>query len=323
MPLFPYLEIFKKAYTLARSHTWLWVFGLFLSGTSTLNSGIFNLVVHKPAFYDPETLRKIYDSFLGLGSGRMELFFIIAAGVLVLSFLFIALAALAFASIICATAKFTNPQPGKEDVSLRGALAAGRKFFWRILGLQILITSGFAALTVVLASPVVFLFGIGALDRALALLLLALAIFIPASFVFGFLHLYGPIFVVLYDRTIKEALILSFNLLRNKFKESIIMSAFLVGLSLLFIIGVIFSIIVLSLPFALLIWLAAKLQVALLAQILTGIIILLSTIIAVGLNAGFAVFQSISWVLAVQEMVRTLKLQKEEKALAPEAAGAE
>lgn len=318
MPIFPYIEILKKAYQTTRSHPWLWVFGLFLGGTSVFNSGIFNLAVDRFALGEPGRIKELYTSILDTISDRAPMFVLACIAVLAVSLILISLAALAFSSIIGAAARLTSASPGDRELNFRSAFASGKIFFWRVIGLQILTTCGIIILTLVLASPVVYLFSIGAAGRALVLLLFAATIFIPASLVFGFLHLYGPIFVVLYDRRIGEAMLLSFNLLRGKFKESVIMSAFLVGLNVLFILCLVFSIIVTSLPFALLIWLFLKLQIAIAAQIFIGLGLLINFVLVMVANAGFAVFQSVSWVLAVSEMVRTLKLQKEEKALAPE-----
>lgn len=267
--------------------------------------------------------REMFAALVQWGSERPELFFVLAAGALLLLFALMVLPALSFAAIIFAAMKLTDASRKIDPPGFKELFIQAKRFFWRVLGVQILITTGFSIMTLILASPVFFLFQIGAHARALLLLLLALVIFMPASLVFGFVHLYGPIFVVLYDKRIGEAIVLSFNLVRQKFLESLILAAFLAGLSFLFILTLVFSIIIMLLPIAFLIWLAIRMQLTSLAQALSALGLLFTGIFAIVFNAGFAVFQSISWVLAVQEMVRTLKLPKEEKTFVPEAASAE
>ncbi len=321
MPPFPYFEIVKKAYELTVKHSWLWVFGLFIGGTTGLNFGVFNYFL--PAYQAEQLsrLREIGTNFLPRLLAREELLIPVLAGVLFLALFLVLLSGLSKAAVIWATAKLdapgaANSPPG--EVNFRKSLRSGRRYLWQIVGLQVLVSAVFLLLFLVFAGPVAYLFSAGASGKGLVLLLLGLLIFLPASVVFGFLHLYGPIFIVLYNSRIGEAIQYSFNLLRQKLKESLLLGAFLLGLSLLFVFVLIFSLVVLAIPVAFLTVVLVKLQ------LLTAIFTLLLGTAAVSicytviLGAAFAVFQNIIWVLAVSYLVKTKRLGQEERALAAE-----
>lgn len=284
------------------------------------NTGWINLLGQR---IEPEEMRKVelfYSHIEKFGMEKTELFILAALGVLLALALLVSVTALAFGAVIWSAGELVRPEAERKTVSFFSSLQASRGFFWRILGLQILVTAGFAVLTLILSLPVFFLFEAGAAGRAIILLLLGLAIFIPAALMFGFMHLYGPVFIVLFDRKIREAISLSFNLIRKKLKESVILAAFLLGLSLLFILAQIFSIILFSIPVAVLIWVAVRLDLTLAAEVMSILSLALAVCFLLALHAGFAVFQSTAWVLAVKEMVRTIKSEKEEPALAVEPA---
>lgn len=188
--------------------------------------------------------------------------------------------------------KFVKDKP--EPVNFAAAWRVGRRFAWPIAGLDFFVSILFLALILVLAVPILYLWSAGEIGQTVTLLLMGLGIILPATAVFGFLLIYGPIFIVVYQANIRGAIFLAFNLLRHKLKESL----------LLFIFVTSFSIILFSVPVALLVLLFLKLGWAAAALGICVIVILF---------AGYSVFQNITWVLAVLEMVRT---QKSEEAAA-------
>jgi hypothetical protein len=317
---FPYLEILKKAFELAKANLWLWVFGFFIGGTTGLNLGGFNYVAtpHKieefSAFW-----AKVQNSTIFFVS-HSGIFYSLLILVSASAFLALVLSGISRGAVIWTTAKSAEHENSrKAEISFAKALSASKKYLWQIIGLQILISAGYGVLLLLLAAPVGYFFSIAAIGRAVASLLLALLIFIPATFVFGFLHIYGPIFLVLYPVKISTALQLSFNLLRQKIKESLILAAFLVGISLLFVLAVIFSIIVVSVPVALLALFLLKLNFWVAFYTLIFGAAIFELVFTLVVSAGFAVFQNAAWVLAVQAMVKAKKIEERaEKVLAAE-----
>lgn len=315
MQPFPYFEVVKKAYELAVKNPWLWVFGLFIGGTLGLNLGSFNYAVPPQAAKDYVGWRESCQSVYSWVNSHPQEFALLASLVLVAAFILIVLSGLSKAAVIWATAKLKE----NEEVGFKKAVREGQRFLWPIVGLQLCITAAFFILLGLFAAPVLYLFLEGAIGRAVVLLLLALVILFPSSVVFIFLHRYGPIFIVLYRQRISQALQLSFNLLRQKVRESLILAAFLIGISMLFLLGLTFLLIFLSLPISLLALLLVKLELAAAFYALVLGAAVLGIVLTIALSAGFAVYQNIAWVLAVQELVRTQKFaEKTKEALAAE-----
>lgn len=311
---FPYLAVLKQAWQITVKNIWLWIFGLFIGGTSAINLGGLNFFLAPP---DKDELVKLRDlSFQAEAWVRenSELFTVLVAVFLGLSLILIIFQGLSKAAVIWATRELAE----KHDINFKKSLLAARYYFWRIIGLQILITIVFLVGLIIFAGPIVYFFGLGETLRGILLTLAGLAVFIPAGIILGFLHLYGPIFIVLYDKKIEEALGLSLNLIKKKLKESIILSAFLIGLSFLFFLILAFCVVLIVLPLALFALLTSTLDFRSATYAIIAGSAAISFFGILILGAAFTVFQNITWVLAVQEMIQTLRLKKESPALAAE-----
>ena len=310
--MFPYLAILKEAWEYTKKNTWLWAFGIFVSGLSILNAVEVRLPhIHRHSravireatfwlFHHPTALN------------------IIVVSVLVVSFATLFCAGLSRAAIVWSAAQ--QSEEAKKEINFRLAVAQAMPYAARIMGLQFLVTWVFVVLLLVFSTPVYFLFWAHASWQALSLLFLGIVIFVPAAVVFGFLHLYGPIFIVLYDERINSALALAWDLLRSQFKESVILSAFLIGLEVLVSAAVAFTLTLAGLPIAVLIGLLLGLGLKFVAAGILTAAILAALIYVIVLKAGVAVFQNITWVLAVLQMVKTKRLPEKAEAFASEPA---
>ncbi len=318
---FPYIPILKKAFQITTARKWLWFFGLFIGGTTGINLGWMNSFMFPKNLLEGTPLQEQWGYWLNWISGRTELLGIAVAILVFSAVLFIVASGISKGAVVWTAAQEIDPDEAKKDPTLRLALKNSRTYLWSIIGLQILVTVGFVLLLVILAGPVIYLFAVQAVGRGFAALLLALLIFLPALVVFGFLHIYGPIFLVLYAVKIRAALGLSFRLLREKLKESVVLAAFLVGISFLFIFALIFSIILVSLPIALLALFLFKIQmISGLIALLIGTVVVLVALIVIS-SAAFAVFQNVTWVLAVAELVNSRKVPRDaQNALVAESA---
>ncbi len=318
MQPFPYFEIVKKAYELTVKNPWLWVFGLFIGGTLGLNLGSFNYAMPRRLPGEYSQLRGDYQTAYSWITSHLQEFAAFALLVLAAAFVLIVLSGLSRAAVIWGSLKLVD-EDKEAKINFKTSVREGGKFLWPVVGLQICITAAFFMLLGVFLGPVLYLFLQGAVGRAAVLVLLALVILFPSSVVFIFLHRYGPIFIVLYRQRIAAALQLSFSLLRQKLRESLLLAAFLIGTSILFILGLTFLLTLLGLPIGLLALLLLKLElftafyVFLLGAVAIGIVL------SIVLSAGFAVYQNIAWVLAVRELVKTQKFPaKAKEALAAE-----
>lgn len=319
---FPYFEIVKKAYELTVKNPWLWIFGLFIGGTTGFNLGSFNYVLPPPAINDYFAVKESYEAASSWVTAHPQEFAWLVALILLVGFVLLILSGLSRAAVIWATAKMTAAEKEPEPSGFKKTLREAQRFLWPIVGLQICITAGFLLIFLLFLAPIVYLFAVNAIGRAIVLLFLALVILLPTSIVFIFLHRYGPIFIVLFSQRISQALQLSFSLLRQKIRESLILAAFLVGLSFLFLLGLTFALILFSLPISLLGLLLVKLELGLAFYTLLVGSVITGIVFTIVLSAGFAVYQNIAWVLAVQELVKTVKkpAEKAKEAFAPEPA---
>lgn len=318
---FPYIEILKKAYELTRKHLWLWAFGLFIGGSTGINFGSFNFVLsprRAKFFKDLPAAWAGLQTWLAIHSRSLPwliaLFFLVVLVLVIFS-------GLSRGGVVWATAELQkDPQKPATPPGFVRALRAAQKYLWRIIGLQVLISFGLIVLSVLFLAPIGYLFSVGAIGRAVVLSLLGLVILLPAVVVFRFLHLYGPIFLVVYGLSIRAALQYSFNLLMQKIWEGLVLIAFLLGLSIAFLLLLVFSIILLSLPVSILALVSLNLGFPAAFYTLVILTAAVSIVYTIFLSAGFAVFQNVVWVLAVAEMVRTRKLPEKARILATEPA---
>lgn len=320
MTAFPYFEILKAAFDYTRRSRWLWVFGLFIGSAPGINFWWVQILADRPRPAELERAKHLWENLLSwIASHSAQFSGFVAAGLGALLALVI-LSGLSKAAVIWAASHLSHPRPDKP-VNFRKSVKTAGKYFWQIIGLGALVTAAFFLLLAILALPIAYLFFAGAPGRALVLLLLGIAIFLPASIVMGFLHLFGPIFIVVYGQSVGRALQHAFNLVRRKLLSIIILAGFLAGLTLLFALGLLLGIVILSLPLALLALGLSKLGMVAGVTVVLAVNLFLVICYTIVLGAAFAVFQNIVWVLAVSHLVRTLKSEeKAEKAFAPEPA---
>lgn len=311
--MFPHLAILKQAYEIVRRRYFLWVWGLFLGGTTILN--LSGAAMKRLPVWRWEKIAAAYTAWLARQDPETASWLLLAA--LAVPLVLIVIFGLSKGAVIWSAgelAKKTADRP--QQPTLRTSFAAGKKFLWPVAGLQILTTIVLVLLLLIFAFPIYYLTTAGAAAQATILLLLALVIMLPTIVIFGFIHLFGPIFIVLYGRGINQALALSFGLLRHKMKDSLVLAAFLIGLEILFFLALAFSLLVAALPVAALLLLLAWLK--LFAAFWTvGIGAFVAAVIyVIVLKAGFAAFANITWVLALGEMIGTIKSEEPEPALA-------
>jgi len=313
MPPFPYLDIFKKAYFLSIRNPWLWAFGFFIGGVGGINFGSFNFVFSPPRDREFQSLEQMGANVSQWISSNTLMFALIAAAVFALAIVLVIFSGISKGAVIWSARKFGE----KEPVGFKPSLRSARKYMWRVIVLHSIVTLAYFVTLLVFVLPITYLFSVGAASRAVILSVIGFVIFIPASVVFSFMHLYGPIFVVLYDISLPAAVHHSFNLIRQKLKESILFALYLFGFAILFIFGLGFSIILAGVPLALFGWFMLSLGFgAGVNSLITGFIVLAVAYVII-MGSGFAVFQNIAWVLAVEEMIKTRKLPEKESKTVP------
>jgi hypothetical protein len=177
----------------------------------------------------------------------------------------------------------------KQETSFGRAFRFAGLFFNRILIISILAELGLALLAVVLGGPVAVLFKQHFLNRAVVLLVLALLIFIPAAVTAILVNILAPMFVVIFDLKIQEAVSSAFELIKKYRFQLILFGLLLFSLELapLFLMSIV-----------------VKLHRGLTTSLFCAAAFLI-------IESAVAVFAQTAWVLAFLELVKPQKVEEE------------
>lgn len=284
----PYLGIIKKAWSITRHNRYLWWFGFFVllgsignmnySFDRSGNSGLDKSAPHIQKFLEIHP-------------------YWIIIGIIVVLF-FLSLKILGKGALIKSAYRVTKNQSS----SYKSGLKDGKKYFWKLLGLGIIILGYFLAALVILAIPVIFLFTNGNYVIGSFLAVIAVLILIPLVIIFLFLREYGSLYIVLGELKIIPALESSYALFKDNILPSIVMALIFIPLNIclmLLLLLVILPFALIFLVIGLLFYLLLSTMGAL-AMLFLGIFILVSFLIFV--RSVWEVFAQTVWVLFFQEI---------------------
>jgi hypothetical protein len=308
---FPYAKIFKQAYQLARSHKFLWLFGLFLVWGSAINLSLL-LTDPNSGDYQQETATVL--SWLQSNSLAANLTLsVFGLFLLVILFLY-------FSSkvgiIVCVKAILD-----KQMTSFRKGLAASRLFYLRVAAVILSLGLVLFALSLVLFLPVYNLSVNGFESRAMMLGVLAMIILIPVALMTTFINALAPVFIISNDLKIRDSIKASFALINQHWMTLL---AFAVLQNFLIIVAFFIAVFVVSLfllPFVFfgpLIYMEFGFQSSVIfMSVGFGLAIVLFLLLQMGIIA----FREISWVLAFDQLVKPVKTSEStEPAPVPEVA---
>lgn len=270
-----YKKIFKQAWLLTKTNKFLWAFGLFLVWGN-------------------------FFTLLNPDSAKAFLSFAVILGIVFLVLYFHALAG----SIIAIKAILD-----KQETSFAKAFKLSRAYYNRLIGITFSIIIIMAVLVIIIGGPITYLLAAHLAFRAMTLLVLGLAVVIPVTVVAVLINLLAPMFVVIFDRKLKEAISESFSLI-SKYWPSLLWFGFL-----LFVISVLVSALTAA-PFVLFTHFAyhkADVLWLLSAQIIYGLAALL-------IQSLLAIFSQTAWVLVFLDLVKPQKIEDEEVVPVPEVA---
>lgn len=298
----PFSQIFKQAYALLRAHKFLWVLGLFLVWGS-----IFNLISFAFDSTDQTNLTPNLMSVIQSNPGKYVTLLLVGLIIfLILMILFFR----SKASVITAVKALLDKQP----TGLKKVFVASRMFYVRIFGIWFVTFFLLILVLAILWGPVAYLAAEQYSSRALTLGMIALIIFVPIALLINFINNLGPIFVVLHDMRIGEAIKASFDM-SKKFWPTLL--AFSIALWFLTLIANIIFVGVYSTGVAFLFNLFYNTTTFSISfgSILFGGIAFMGTIFIAGL---IAVFQQIAWVLLFKDLIKPVKIAEEEPIPMPE-----
>lgn len=305
-----YRNIVKKSWQLMIKNKWLWFFGLFVALLG--NGGEMDILVqHKKLTDAPNFLLNLQDRFANFNfSASANTFFELLAGdtwrivaswafVIIVVLLFIWLITVSQGGLIDAASKLNTDK--KTDFKL--SLKKGQEKFWAIFGLNIITSFILYFVLIVLAMPFAILYMLNDSQAALIFItILAFIILIPIAIVISFVLKYAFAYVVIKNQTAGTSFLLAWRLFVQNWLISIEMALLLFAINIAVGFLLIFLVILLSLPFIGLLFVAILLESQVGFNVIISLGIILGVIILLLTGAGLGTFQYTAWTLLWQKL---------------------
>ncbi len=281
-----YPDIIKDAFSVVLNHRYLWWFGFFLA----LGGG-FNFILPGNSKKIFNSQKKHWEVFLE------ENFFeiILTLCVIFLTFFLITtvLKTISQGGII----KLLDKIRKKEKASFADGWREGKKYFWKILTIDILAALFIVGVLFVCGIPIVYLFSIKSYFLGFFSVILVLFIVIFLIILVFFLTKYGYFYVVLSNLSVRQALESAYQIFLKNLRESVVM-----GIVLMFI-RFMFELLLIILFFCAFTIVFSGLSVYLLAlnkivlMVATGIAAIVFFALVLFFSSFFHSFQQVAWFL--------------------------
>ena len=298
-----YLEIIKKSWKITWKNKFLWWFGLFLA----LGGGAsFNFPGNS------EWNNKIGENEDKVASFINQHWQIIIVAIVLAVILGLALFVLSLiskAGLIKTLDKIEKNLSGNFKEGFR----EGKKYFWKILAVGLILGIFIFALLVVLSFPVIFLFYVKSVVLGILFAFLAVVIFIPLVILASFIGKYSIFYLVLSDLGIKASIENGYQVFKKNILASVIMALFFIPINIiLFVLAVIAFLIVglIFLPIGIMLYLVLAKIGVIMAVSLGGFIFIIFLILA---NSVFQVFYQTVWFLFFKEIASVKMEEKVEE----------
>ncbi|NTU67241.1 MAG: hypothetical protein HGB08_04975 [Candidatus Moranbacteria bacterium] len=294
-----YTDIFKKAFEITKKKLFLWLFGVLVA----LGSGL--------------------ESFDYSKMDLKSYLVIIIPVIIVIILALIFLSVTARAGMIRSLGKITE----KKKTSFKSQLKEGRRFFWRLIGLEAIIISSFVIITAILFIPIIFLFSSKNNIGGIFVSLLAFLILLILIVLGAFFRIFGRLYIVLGNISVVSSLERAYSLFMKNRKESLMMLLLFIptGICVYIITVILWSSV--SAFFAVFTWIARNIIGESTDTIASVGTILLSIPAMIFLKAIYEVFSQSVWVIFFYKIAspkdgQGLEEKEEEKdtASAPDAA---
>lgn len=298
-----YTGLIKKAWEITWKNRFLWWFGLFLAlagGSGSLNNLKRISDKEKPSNIQQQAVLNFIEAHLS---------WIIAAAILIVMIYlgFVIASIIARAGLIGSLEKILLDKPA----GFKPGMVEGKKYFWRIVGMKILLSLFVLFSIIVLAAPVMFLFYYQDYIGAIILGIIAFLILIGLSILSAFLNNFGQLYIVLGNLSIMAAVENSYALLRKNLSNSLILLLFFIPLGIVVFCAYIAAAMIIGIPFAiigLVLYLILK-DVGMIIGAAIGIAVIILALLLI--QSIFEVFSQAIWLLYFYEIA---KKKKEEPA---------
>jgi hypothetical protein len=314
-----YRRILKKAWQITWQNKFLWLFG-FLAALIG-NVSIYEILTKGFLKISEVGQTSQHDVLMGIMLSWNEiqnytasnpffilLFSLLLLGCFILMGFAIWLAITSRGAIIGCVFKINK----KEKINLKEGWALGKKFFWQILGFNILARCFIVALLFLITIPALLILGDngGPLWQNLLLYFVSFVIFTALALIVSLMAIYASSFVVIKNHKFFDAVRKSWNLFIKNWITSLEMTLILFLISLGVGIAFIFFSILISIPFVLFLvsFYYLNLQFAFLITFLLVLLAWLCLLILMG--SALVTFQFSSWTLLFVELTKRKTLSK-------------
>ncbi|MFA5129027.1 MAG: hypothetical protein WC445_03640 [Patescibacteria group bacterium] len=309
-----YRPIFKKAWEITKQNRFLWIFGLFAALAG--NGGIYEILIKGFGRIVSEGEATLMTSkwlwlteFLSFP--RLEDIYVrspLFVSLLWVLF-FVILAALAFLIWVIVTSRgalisSVRKIASRKKTGLREGWAEGKKYFWPVLGLNLLSKAITFGLLVLITIPaMLFLTGQGGnVGLNLFLYILAFVVFTSLALFISFMAVYATCFVIMENKPFVESIRLSWKMFVRNWLISIEMAILLFLITIAAGIGLILFTLLYMIPVALLLFAFSYLELSI-GFWLIGFLATLGWFVALFFaGAILSTFQFSSWTLLFMEI---------------------
>jgi hypothetical protein len=280
-----YGKIIKQALIIAWRHKYLWVFGFFAS----MGGGGGNY----SNFLDKDDASGAYSGVRDWVLSHLGLLALLIMAAIGLFIILMALYLISKGGLIKSVSMISK----NEQSNFEKTLGYGLRYFWRMLGIDILLGLAMILVLGITIMPPILMMIMGGtgvkLLGAVWIFLLALPV-IALLFCLGLVANFACQTAVVWDKKILEAMPYSYKLFRNNLGKSILLGLIYFGISILFVIAFVIAMVVMAIPFIILgvvnLW----------AGLVPGIVIGMPIILII--SAIFGTFTSSYWTLGFLEL---------------------
>lgn len=294
---FPYIEILKRAAKLVWENKFLLWFGVLMAlGTP----GSFNIGGNKSDWGEKgDIAKKFLETHWQIVLAISFVLFLIGIALFLLSLL-------GRAGLVNSVQNVEKNQPADFKT---GWLSA-KPNLWKLFGLSILTGLIVLAILLVLGVPVAYLIFQKSWVGAVAVGLLAIAIFIPLAIVVSLTKLFAEFYIILSKLRILSAIEAGYSLLSQNFLKTIVFGLLLFAVSVaagIILIPVAAIVLLVLVPAGILFWALGKIVFG----IFIGIAIILFLAALLFVSSIFITFKTTAWTLFFREIAKVEKPETE------------
>jgi hypothetical protein len=258
--MFLYRNILKQAWLISWRNKYLWFFGIF---AALLGNGAGYEILTKS--FDGGTLSNFWagwERFSSTGIFSWQVFhnirvLMIEDALSMILMLFVLLAVLVLLGFllwlaVASQAALVNNAAAvisKKNVNFQNGLVAGTKYFWPVLGVNILVKAAIYAIFILISLPVVFTAGKVNLLTANFIYVLAFIVFIPLAIGLAFMSKYAIAYLIINKQNFGAAIKNGWEMFIKNWLVSFEMAFMLFFINLAVGLAVVLAILTLAIPF--------------------------------------------------------------------------